>query len=71
MKANHIVAAILIIVSGAFYLSLITLCGWQSQAGRAAGMESQGFDVLAHRVFGESARVQAEQSGDLQVGPKR
>ena len=43
-----------IVVSALFTLALLS-CGFQVQAGRAASIESKGFDVLAQRVFGDAA----------------
>ena len=42
------------IVVSALFMAALLSCGFRVQAGRAASIESKGFDVLAHRVFGEA-----------------
>ena len=65
MKSNIVIGAILTLAASAFSLSAMMSYGWQSEASLAAGIESRGFDILAHRVFGGDAGAQAQPADTL------
>ncbi|MEC5218749.1 hypothetical protein RCH09_003723 [Actimicrobium sp. GrIS 1.19] len=57
MNTKDIIFAILILIAGSVALSGISAATCSLQTGKALGIESTGFDVLAHEVFGSSTTL--------------